>query len=205
MLKLLNRIPRKIFLALSGGPDSMAVLHFLRRCHDVTALHFNHGTKHGAVAEKFVADYVSQHDVPCIIDHIKQLPPAGVSKEQWWRDARYTFFKEVCHGEPLVICHNLDDAMETWLFTSSHGTPRLIPYSRDNIIRPFLTTRKKALLEWCARNNVPYVLDPSNDDEAYARAAIRHSVLPALLKINPGFPKVIAKKYLLALGYRRNP
>jgi tRNA(Ile)-lysidine synthase len=204
MIRLLGCIPRSIFLAVSGGPDSMAALDFLRRCHSVTALHFNHGTKHGADAETFVREYTDKENITCLFGKIKTLPPAGVSKEHWWREARYEFFREACGHQPLVICHNLDDAMETWLFTTTHGTPRLIPYSRDNIIRPFLLTRKKKLQEWCDRHRVPYVLDPSNEDEAYARARVRKLILPEILKLNPGFPKTVSKKYL-AVENRAQP
>lgn len=221
MFKLLTRIPRDIFVAVSGGPDSMAALSFLSRSHNITAVYFNHNTRHGAEAEEFVVDAMKYFGISLITGKIKDEIPEGTSKEDYWRKARYNFFKKVARGKTLVMAHTLDDAMETWLFTSLHGESRLIPAERGllckahpdvaegnmtlvdfynkysvRIIRPFLLTRKAEMLDWCARNGVPYVLDPGNVDLAYARVRIRREIMPEVLKVQPGFSKTIAKKYL---------
>jgi tRNA(Ile)-lysidine synthase len=90
----------------------------------------------------------------------------------------------------------LDDVVETWIFTSLHGNPMLIPYKRDNFIRPFLTTRRGDFTNWCHDKDVQFVTDPSNLDEAYMRNFIRHTLLPNALIVNPGLHKVVKKKVL---------
>lgn len=199
MFRLLMKIPRTVCVAVSGGPDSMAVLDFLRNGHDVHVLHFNHGTEHGAEAWKFVLKYVNEYNLTSsfgnITDYGSEIPK-GMSKEDFWRRRRYHFFKESTRGEqPLVLAHNLDDAVETWLFSAANGNPQLIPPVRDNIIRPFLLVKKVDLRDWCIRKGVPFLDDPSNNDISYPRVRLRNVIIPEMLKINPGIHKVIAKKY----------
>ena len=64
MIKLLVPLPKKVTIACSGGIDSMAVVDFLRRKHDVTIAHFHHGTKHGEEAHRFVAQYCTDNNIP---------------------------------------------------------------------------------------------------------------------------------------------
>lgn len=196
MLKLLMKIPRKIYVAVSGGADSMAALDFLKNNHDVTVLHFNHGTGFGIAAETFLKYYLEKNGIPVIFGQIKSDIPKSVSKEAFWRDERYAFFKEAAGDEPVVLAHNLDDAVETWLFSSIHGKPDIIPPVRENYIRPFLRSKKAELLDWCIRNEVPYLKDPCNDDLNHPRVRLRHIIIPEILKINPGIYKVVEKKYL---------
>ena len=112
---------------------------------------------------------------------------SGVSK-------RYSFFAKV--NLPIITCHHLDDAVESWVFTSMHGNPFLIPHKRDNFIRPFLITEKSELSYWAITKNVPYISDPSNNETKYQRNYIRHKMMPHVLRINPGIKKTIKKKYL---------
>jgi len=75
-----------------------------------------------------------------------------------------------------------------------HGTPKLIPYSRQNVIRPFRLTRKRDLELWANLNNVEYLEDDSNRNIKYTRNYIRHEMMPHVLRVNPGIHKTIAKK-----------
>ena len=95
---------------------------------------------------------------------------------------------------PVITCHHLNDAVETWIFTSLHGKPRLIPHSRDNFLRPFLLSKKEAMINWCHNKGVPYAEDPSNLDTSYMRNYIRHVLMPNALNVNPGLHKVVYKK-----------
>ena len=92
MIKLQGKLPRQVYLACSGGVDSMVALDFLKSNHDVKVLHFNHGTGHGEEAEKFIVDYCRRNDIPCSerIREKETIPP-GASKEAWWRERRYAF------------------------------------------------------------------------------------------------------------------
>ncbi|MBC8408642.1 MAG: tRNA lysidine(34) synthetase TilS [Rhodobacteraceae bacterium] len=197
MLKILGNIPKTCCVAVSGGLDSMAVLDFLSSSRDVIAIHYNHGTPFANSAEQLVRDYCANKDIPLVVDNLCEEMPRGVSKEAWWREKRYTFFDNASKNKTLkvVMAHHLDDAVENWIFTSLNGNPFLIPHSRENYLRPFISTRKSVFEQWCIRKNVPYINDPSNQDIRFRRNYIRHKLMPLALDVNPGLHKVIKKKY----------
>ena len=188
------KLPDHIAVAVSGGPDSMAALDFLSRKKDVLALHFNHKTQDSDMAEHLVSDYCASRNIPLAIGELQVERPLNMSREDFWRKQRYQFFDWASQDLSVITCHHLDDVMETWLFTSLHGDPRLIPSQRGRYLRPFLGTRKAVFEEWCDRKDVPYVIDPSNRDISYMRNYIRHELMPKALRINPGFAKVLRKK-----------
>ena len=196
MIHLSMKLPHKIAVAVSGGPDSMAALDFLARKKDVTVLHFNHGTPHSSFAEQLVRDYCNDNNLKRVFGTLAESIPSGVSKEDFWRKNRYRFFEDNASGLPVVTCHHLDDVVETWLFTSLHGDPRLIPSKRGRYLRPFLTTRKSTLEDWCYNKSVPSTFDPSNSDIKFMRNYIRHEIVPHAVRVNPGIHKVLRKKII---------
>lgn len=206
MLKILGKIPEIIAVACSGGPDSMAAINFLhnRGKRKVIALYFNHGTSHGDQAEAFVREYCNKIGIELVVGKISREKGAKESPEEFWRNERYSFFdNQVCRLSSIygvkvnmVTCHHLDDSVENWIFTALNGQPRLIPYSRDYVIRPFLVVRKAELISWCNSKGVPYLIDPSNSDVKYARNRIRNLIVPQAELINPGIYKVVRKKIL---------
>jgi tRNA(Ile)-lysidine synthase len=198
MIRLLGNVPNKIAIAVSGGPDSMAALSFFEKSNrEVLVLHFNHGSNHAKEAERLVSSYCNLREIPCVIGGISRDRLRGESQEEYWRNERYSFFSNY-YDYKTITCHHLDDAVETWIFTSLHGNPMLIPYMRDNFIRPFLATKKVDLTKWCDRKNIPYIVDPSNNDTTYMRNFIRHTLLPNALRVNPGLQKVVKKKIIEA-------
>jgi len=204
MLHILGKIPKKVYIAVSGGSDSMAVLDFLSRGNrEVVAAHFDHGTEHGEEARKFIEGYCLERSIPLVIGEKKRERNSDESPEEYWRNMRYDFFASITMqvgSAPIITAHTLDDQVENWIFTALNGEPRLIPYSREpNIIRPFITTTKTTLLSWCDRKNVPYVVDPGNSDSRYMRSLIRTEIVPQALRVNPGLFKVIKKKVLISM------
>ena len=196
MIKLQGKLPREIYVACSGGVDSMAALDFLKRNHDVFVLHFNHGTAHGFEAMQFVSDYCNQQDIPFLTNVTGQERERhkDESQEEYWRSIRYEWL-ERCTERQIVTAHHLDDCVETWVWSSMHGTGKIIPYSRnDRVLRPFRMTRKRDLELWANLKNVPYIQDDSNTDTCYTRNYIRHEMMPNVLRVNPGIHKTIAKK-----------
>ena len=172
----------------------MAALDFLSKNKNITVLHYNHGTPHANHAEVVVSQYCERNSIPLIVGELKDEIPAGVSKEDFWRRNRYDFFEKEAGDLHVITCHHLDDAIETWLFTSMHGHPRLIPSQRGRYLRPFLGTRKVIFEEWCDRKGVHFINDPSNTDLTFMRNYIRHEIVPRALRVNPGLPKVLRKK-----------
>lgn len=195
MIHILGQIPRTVAVAVSGGIDSMAVLDFLRQGkRDITVLHYNHSTPFADAAETVVRNYCATYNLPLVTDKNAAEAPPRASMEDFWRKQRYSFFEQI--NLPIITCHHLNDAVESWVFTSLNGNPFLIPHKRDNFIRPFLITEKYDLISWAIEKNVPYINDPSNADTKYQRNYIRHELMPHVLKINPGINKTIKKKYL---------
>ena len=193
MIKLLGAVPNEVTVACSGGPDSMAAVDFFRAGRkNVAIAHFDHGTEHGIHARDFVETYAAEAKLDIVVGEIRGEKPTGKSWEDWWRDQRYEFFR----GLPgrLVTAHHLDDVAEWWVFSSLHGTSRLIPHSNGAVIRPFLSTPKARLVEWCDRHDVPYVIDPTNQAGPNMRALLRNSIMPNVYTINPGLHRVLIRK-----------
>jgi len=196
MIKLQGKLPRKIMVAVSGGVDSMAALDFLRRNHSVEVFHFNHGTAHSKVAEDCVRRYVQKYDLPFQIRGIStQHKPKGMSQEDYWREERYKWIDVYANSHlPVVTCHHLEDCVETWVWSSMHGTGKIVPRTRGNVLRPFRQTRKRDFQLWADLNNIEYVEDSSNTDTSYIRNYVRHEMMPHVLRVNPGIYKTISKK-----------
>ena len=195
MIDIIGQLPRSCYVAVSGGVDSMAVLHFLSQSdREITVLHFNHGTEFGGKAYKFVENYCLENDIPMSFSMLLSETPSS-NQENFWREARYEFFYKY-DDKPIIMAHQLDDVVETYLFSAINGAEKLIPYRRDHIIRPFITTTRDSLLEWCKKNNVPYLDDPGNVDRRYMRSIIRHDLMPVVEQINPGIRKVVRRKVL---------
>lgn len=204
ILGKLHTLPAPLYIALSGGSDSMACLDFIRNGrHDITAIHFNHGTEHGKDAEKFVREYCAANKVPLITDSIKAPRDPKQSPEEYWRNARYAFFNSL--KGTIITCHHLNDQVENWLFTAMNGNPLLIPHKNKNVVRPFLLTPRAELRAWCQRRNVPWIEDPSNTSVKHPRNRIRHNIMPEILQINPGIEKVVARKVKEMYNDSQNP
>ena len=191
MIKVLNGIPKGEFgLACSGGVDSMAILDFLiNGRYEPHVLYFNHNTEHGHEAEKFITDYCNEKGLKLTIGRTELKPTSN--KEKIWSDLRYEFFSQF--DFPIMTCHHLDDCVETYLFSCLRGFQSVIPYSRGNVIRPFLLNEKSVFEKWCKQKGVPFIQDKSNDCLDYSRNRIRHNIVPEALKVNPGLKTVVKK------------
>jgi tRNA(Ile)-lysidine synthase TilS/MesJ len=78
MIHITGKIPRRVAVAVSGGIDSMAVLDFLRRKHDILVLHYNHGTPYAPKAEALVREYCERHNIETIVGCCEDTMPTGV-------------------------------------------------------------------------------------------------------------------------------
>jgi tRNA(Ile)-lysidine synthase len=190
MIKLTVPLPKSITVACSGGVDSMAVVDFLSRKHEVTIAHFNHRTHHGEKASEFVSRYCSDNNIVMHYGSPRSQKGSKESQEEYWRRERYDFLNEF---GPVITCHHLDDCIETYIWSSLHGTPKVIPLVRNNVLRPFLTTRKSELVRWSKQHNVPWIEDDSNTDTKYTRNYIRNELMPHALRVNPGLHTLVKK------------
>lgn len=192
MLRLLGKLPREVHLAVSAGVDSQAIYSFLSRNHKVIPVFFHHESPDCFIAEKFLDKYFGNKLIKGRIKDPNK--PKGKSLEEYWREERYAFLKKFSRF--LITGHHLDDQVETYIFSSMHGSPKLMKYFNGLVYRPFLLNRKKQLVDWCDKNKVPYLYDESNSDISKRRNYIRNVMMPHILNINPGIYKTIAKKTL---------
>lgn len=177
----------------------MAALDFIRRGgREVRVLHFDHGTPHASEARAFLEGHCKASGLDLVVSGLQRVKAVGESLEEFWRLERLRFFKEQSGYGPIVTAHHLDDAVEWWIFTSLHGDPRVMPVTnRDTgIVRPFLTTEKSELIDWCVKRSIPFIQDPSNNSRDYMRNRIRHDIMPHALSVNPGLKKVVRKKIM---------
>ncbi|MBQ8255841.1 MAG: tRNA lysidine(34) synthetase TilS [Alphaproteobacteria bacterium] len=172
-------------VAVSGGVDSVCLLHWLVDAGmNVTALHVNHHLRPAADMEaQYVADLCKSLNIPfCIFDWLSDKPLSGL--EAAARTARYQFMTDFCREnniDALVVAHQADDQIETFLMNLARGSGivglsaiRDISY-RDGvkIIRPLLNVYRHELVEYCDKNGIKYFHDEMNDDENYTRVKIR--------------------------------
>jgi tRNA(Ile)-lysidine synthase len=197
LIKLLPHfeIPRNVGVAFSGGIDSLAIAHFLKKGNrEVTLFHFNHGCEYSDRIQDECEELARKLQLPILVrKNSEPVIPAGESKENHWRKMRYQFLRSFY--DKIITGHHLSDAVETWVWSSLHGDGKIIPAESGNIIRPFLLTPKRNFEEYCSRHNLIPVHDPYNEDYSLPRNLIRHKMMPLILQVNPGIEKVIAKKY----------
>ena len=192
---------RRVVVGFSGGSDSAALLSILNELADewgldLIAAHVNHGIR-GAEADRdevFVREFCEKRNIPLRVARF-DVPgicaQTGESAEECGRRLRYGFFRSVDPDALIATAHNLDDCAETFFLNLARGTGLKglcgIPPVRDNIIRPLIDCTKAEILEYCEKNNIPYVTDSTNLSSDYNRNRIRHGVLPVLSEINPAF------------------
>lgn len=196
MIRIIGKIPPSVVIACSGGVDSMVVTDFLiKGRRDVKLAYFNHDTFHSKHAQSFVEEFANDNNLDLLLGSVKGVKGKR-SIEEFWRDERYNFFNRI-NTNFLITCHHLDDAVETWVMSALHGQCKLIPYIRGpNIFRPFLMTSKKTIKNYADRKKVKWIEDPSNSRTEYIRNHIRHTMMPGILKVNPGIRKLIRKKLI---------
>lgn len=192
MIKVQGKIPRDVGVAVSGGIDSMATLHFLSRNHNVIAYIYDHGTKHGETATDHVVSRCKSLNIPYKIGTLTEKRPKHTSKEEHWRNERYKWL--TAQDQTIVLGHHLDDCIESYIFNMCNGKDYTIPYRHANCIRPFRLTPKSELIKWALNHGVIWFHDSSNFDKSFKRNYIRFEVVPKILKVNPGLSKVIAKR-----------
>lgn len=188
--------PLPLGVAVSGGPDSVALLGALvtlaREQHlSLTVLHVNHRLRHEADEEqRLVETLCARWRLPCLVETL--TPPAKLSGiEAWARAERYRFFQTTCENLALpavALAHTIDDQAETVLFRLLRGSARRglagMPPVRSLghawILRPLLDCTRQEVMEYVHSQQLPYAVDPSNADWKYRRNKIRHHLLPLL-------------------------
>ena len=201
---VLRHIPAEgqVLCAVSGGMDSMCLLHFMNtwgriRRLSVAAAHFNHQLRPAADRdEAFVRRYCEEERIPFFSGSgdVRGLAKReGVSLEEAARKLRYAFLRDTAEREGyslILTAHHADDNAETILLNLVRGTGLKgltgIPAVRDNVLRPFLEITREELEGYAAAHHILYVEDETNTDpDAATRNLLRLKVIPLLKEINP--------------------
>jgi len=188
----------KIIIGLSGGADSVVLLHILHHLgYDCLAAHCNFHLRgeESQRDEQFASDFAASLNVPFFkqdFDTNLIARERGISIEMAARDLRYEWFEKLrkeWNAEAIAVAHHQDDSVETLLLNLIRGTGIKgltgIKPKNGKIIRPLLVVSKKEILQFAEEKQIPYIVDSSNLADEYTRNKIRLSLIPLLQSINP--------------------
>lgn len=210
-----NTLPEeaRLLIAVSGGADSMALLHLYTRVRDklrleIAAATFDHGLRGdaGRADARFVEETAAAWGVTCFSGRAHQpAPDKGI--ESWARQARYAFLAETARAfgaKAIATAHHADDQAETVLAniirgTGGRGLGGMRPVSpvlgapNLTLIRPLLETARAELVAYCRAEGVAWQDDATNADTRYRRNWLRHEVMPLLRGANPNVTAALAR------------
>ncbi|MFJ7978562.1 tRNA lysidine(34) synthetase TilS [Peribacillus sp. NPDC096379] len=207
-IKRYQLIPQKsrLLVGVSGGPDSLVLLHFLCSLREKLELelvvaHVDHMFRgeESYVDYQFVEKTCQEWNIPFEGKRINvpaYMEQTGDSSQLAARNLRYAFFEEVMKKYQLSILalgHHGDDQIETMLMRLTRGASGMAragiavkrPFLNGEIIRPFLVVTKEEINAYANRYELTPRIDPSNEHNDYVRNRFRHDVLPALKRENP--------------------
>ncbi|MGQ9557894.1 MAG: tRNA lysidine(34) synthetase TilS [Desulfurispora sp.] len=201
----------RVLVAVSGGPDSVALLHLFCRLApawqlSVHCAHINHLLRPEAGEEAgLVADLAHRLGVPVHLarrDVAAYREQHGLNLQAAARAVRYSFLEQTAasvRAGRIALAHHADDQAETLLLhllwgAGSRGLAAMLPVRQDLYIRPLLGLRKQQLVDYCRFFELPYALDRSNLKTAYRRNKIRLELIPLLQKqYNSSIVEVLAR------------
>ena len=195
----------KVLLAVSGGKDSMLMLHLFKANNlSFGVAHCNFQLRGEAANkdEEFVREYCLENKIEfhsTLFETEKYASENNISIQMAARDLRYDWFEKVRkenNYNSIATAHHKNDVAETMLINLTKGTGLAglhgISNKRDQIIRPLLCLNSTEIEAFVKCNNIPFREDASNSITKYTRNAIRHNVIPELEKINPSFIETLA-------------
>lgn len=200
----------KIVVGVSGGADSVCLLHLLRalsdrRRHPLHVVHLNHRFRPEAVKEAdFVKALAESWGIPATISSLpvpQICKERRLSKQAGARAVRYDFFETVARevgARWIAVGHTADDQAETFLMrlvrgAGPEGLCAIPPMREGKIIRPLLTITRREILAALSEAEIPFMEDPSNRETIYFRNDIRHRLLPLLEEYNPRIKDALSK------------
>lgn len=169
---------RKI-IAVSGGIDSVTLLHIYRDNHDAIVAHFNHGIRsNSADDQEFVRHLADKYGLQF---ETKNGHLGASTSEAEARSARYDFLNSVCnkYSGRLYVAHHLDDVYESIAINCLRGTGwrGLAPFRNPSIERPLITWRKKDIYLYATENQLHFRQDQTNTEDDYLRNRIRAKMM----------------------------
>lgn len=191
---------KRLLLAVSGGKDSMVLLHLFQNLNfDFAIAHCNFQLRglESFEDQNFVNDYALSNNIKAFITQFDTKAFAEdykVSTQVAARELRYNWFYELLETEDfdyILTAHHADDNLETFLINLSRGTGLEgltgILEQNDKIIRPLLTFTQEEIELYAANYGIEWREDSSNASDKYLRNKIRHHLVPILKDLNPNF------------------
>ena len=206
--KLINE-GDKLLIGVSGGPDSICLLHILNTLKkkikfEIYVAHVNHMIREEANSEtEYVQEFCENLGIECFVKKMDVQKYANKNKigtEEAGRNIRYEFFDEVAKkvsANKIATAHNNNDKAETVLLNILRGSGlsglKGIEAIRDNkYIRPLIETTRQDIEEYCDKHNLQPKIDKSNLESIYKRNKVRNDLIPYIQKeFNPNFLKTI--------------
>lgn len=201
-----------VLVAVSGGPDSIALLHVLGALRDemnfsLCAAYVDHSLRPEETPHEIelVQSQTKKMGIPCRIGKVGvpvYVKEHGLSTEDAARKLRYDFLEKVADkigAQKIAVAHTADDQAEEVLLRLIRGSGKKglsgMDYVREGrIIRPLLETPKPKLLEYLSQNNIPYLEDSSNQERSFLRNRIRLDLIPFLEKdFNPNVGETLRR------------
>ncbi|OGB73699.1 tRNA lysidine(34) synthetase TilS [candidate division Kazan bacterium RIFCSPHIGHO2_01_FULL_44_14] len=204
-----------LVLAISGGPDSMALLDIVRQLQPqegwrLVVAHIDHGLRTESKREaKLVENYCEQYNLDGVVQTLKL--PLSVRRqltrvEETARELRYQALRQIARrvkAQFIVTAHNADDQVETIIlnFLRGSGIKGLggMRSVSGDIIRPWLTVPKADLLSYVKRHKISFAIDTTNASTKFTRNRVRHKLLPILREYNPNLDELLLKNSQLFL------
>ena len=200
----------KILCAVSGGADSMCLLHVLDSEKDtlgitLAAAHYEHGIR-GEESERdavFVEQFCLERGIEFVCEH-GDVPSFAAERhlglEEAARELRYAFLDRSADSldcDVIATAHNMDDNSETVLFNLARGAGLKglcgIPPRNGRLIRPMLAVSRQEVEAFLKERGIAWVNDSSNASDCYTRNRLRHCVLPELRMVNSSCTEAILR------------
>ncbi|MBP6425681.1 MAG: tRNA lysidine(34) synthetase TilS [Flavobacterium sp.] len=191
---------KKLFLAVSGGLDSMVLVHLFQQLnYEIVVLHCNFQLRglESFEDQQFIQEYSNTNAIPFVFTQFDTEAFAAdfkVSIQVAARELRYSWFYEqlaIQKGDFILTAHHADDNLETFLINLSRGTGLEgligIPAQNEKVIRPLLFFSRQQIEEYASVNKLKWREDSSNASDKYLRNKIRHHLVPLLKELNPNF------------------
>ena len=198
-----------IVIGVSGGPDSICLLHVLNELKNelnfkIYVAHINHMIREEADSEtEYVKDFCKNLEIECYIKRIDVIKIANNLKrgtEETGRKIRYEFFNEVLEktaSNKIATAHNNNDKVETILMnilrgSGTSGLKGIEAIRDEKFIRPLIETSREEIEEYCEANELNPKIDKSNNENIYTRNKVRNVVIPYIKQeFNPNILKTI--------------
>jgi tRNA(Ile)-lysidine synthase len=198
----------KLLVAVSGGVDSIVLVHLLAESgykFDIAHVNFNLRGEDSTKDQEFVKNVAEKYQVRfhlLSVDTKLYKEEKKISTQVAAREIRYSWFEELMQNfnyHYLLTAHHLDDSLETVIYNLAKGTGlkgiKGISLKRGKIVRPLLFAGKNQILDYAKTSALTWQEDNSNNQNYYKRNFIRHNIVPLLYEINPSLITTYSQTY----------